>query len=386
MKPHHILVFVLLLNLLTHAGFAQYIYELDKTTRFDRMGAEEGLSTGYAQCIHQDKYGFIWIGTQLGLNLYDGYEVNVFNADPKNPRALINDWIYKILEEPDGTMWFCTQLGISKYNRANQTFTNYIPEVFDNYSDLPSSGNALMMIQDGHYFWIRNEQDLLRFDKKTETFLSFGKDTVNPEKGVFGSNLTGGFMDRAGVFWVCSGEFRDDYALSRFDKETETFVHFRNDPSDPESFVGKPVRSMMEDREGTIWVATLGGGLIEITDKEQGKFKQYAHDENDPNSLLNDDLLGVYEDSAGRIWTFGVNGFSRYNKKTAQFTNIEIPHRTYDSTESNWIRGITEGKSGELWLSSVEGVFRFDPATRVLTHYLFDRANENSLSHNVIIQ
>ena len=56
-------------------SFAQFTYELDKITRFEQMGAEEGLTTGFTMCMHEDKYGFIWIGTQLGLNLYDGYEV-----------------------------------------------------------------------------------------------------------------------------------------------------------------------------------------------------------------------------------------------------------------------------------------------------------------------
>ncbi|MCK5280228.1 MAG: hypothetical protein KAK04_16855, partial [Cyclobacteriaceae bacterium] len=101
--------------------FAQFTYELDKTTRFEKMGVEEGLSSGYTFCIHQDKYGFIWIGTQHGLNLYDGYEVKVFNADPKNPQSIFNDHIHSIYEEADGTMWFCTKIGISKYDRANQT-------------------------------------------------------------------------------------------------------------------------------------------------------------------------------------------------------------------------------------------------------------------------
>ncbi len=72
------------------------------------MNAEDGLSSGYPTCIHQDKYGFIWIGTQYGLNLYDGYEVNVFYADPKNFHSILNSGINSIFEEPDGTIWVAT--------------------------------------------------------------------------------------------------------------------------------------------------------------------------------------------------------------------------------------------------------------------------------------
>ena len=121
-------LFFLLFSLFSFQCFAQFTYELDKTTRFEKMGVKEGISTEYTTCIHQDKYGFIWIGTQSGLNLYDGYEVKVFSANPKNRQSLFNNWILSIFEEADGTMWFCTDIGISKYDRANQTFSNFIPD------------------------------------------------------------------------------------------------------------------------------------------------------------------------------------------------------------------------------------------------------------------
>jgi len=136
----------LVISFYTTNSFAQYTYQLDKTTRFEKMGAEEGLSSGYVYCIHQDKYGFIWIGTQYGLNLYDGYEVKIFTADPNNPHALFNNWIKDIFEEADGTMWFGTNLGISKYNRANQTFTNYFPDTLDLNNDnngIPNSASSV---------------------------------------------------------------------------------------------------------------------------------------------------------------------------------------------------------------------------------------------------
>jgi len=164
--------------------------------------------------MHRDKYGFIWIGTQFGLNLYNGYEVKVFNIDPKNPRL----------------------------------------------------------------------------------FQSFDRDTMNPSRGMCYDNSNNIFMDRSGNFWVGSSSLDMGAALSKFDKKTGTFIHFLNDPSDPESFNDEVVCSMVEDRDGTLWAATWGGGLLEIIDSEHGKFKQYRHDENDQYSLLDDNLNTVFED------------------------------------------------------------------------------------------
>ena len=188
------------------------------------MNAEDGLSSGYPTCIHQDKYGFIWIGTQYGLNLYDGYEVKVFYADPKNPQSIFNNWIIRIFEEADGTIWFCTHIGISKYDRANQTFSNYIPDTLDLYND---RNHTDKIVQDGDYLWVDVwGNDLFRFNKQTGEFRSFAKDTLNPSKGITGSSKDINsstwissvylFIDGSGALWVGSNENESDYALSRF--------------------------------------------------------------------------------------------------------------------------------------------------------------------------
>ncbi len=374
----------LTISLCTTSTFAQYTYELDKTTRIEKMRAEEGLSTGDVYCIHQDKYGFIWIGTQFGLNLYNGYEVKVFNADATNSQSLINNYIYSIFEETDGTMWFCQAVGISKYNRATQTFTTYLPDTLTINNVINTIDYVL---EDGDYLWLDNwKNDFFRFNKKTGQFHSFAKDTLNPEKGIFGASAEYIFIDRSGILWVYSGEAGGDFGLSKFNKETETFVHYQNDPSDPESFVGKKVSSMLEDNNGIIWIATQGGGLLEIIDKEKGKFRQYANSKNDKTSVINNNLNKVFEDSKGNIWAGGYAGFALLNTKTGKFTNFHIPNRTDFPNRLNYIIDINENKNGELLLSAKEGFFKFNPSTKILSHFLHDPENQSSLSANLVYQ
>ena len=382
-------ILVLFFSILTFSffatqSFAQFTYELDKTTRFEKMGVEDGLSTKSTTCIHQDKYGFIWIGTQFGLNLYDGYEVKVFNVDPKNPQALFNSYISSIFEETDGTMWFCTYLGISKYNRTNHTFTNYIPDTLELQND---RNFTQKIVQDGDYLWVDVRGNVLfRFNKKTGKFRSFARDTLNASKGIYGTNSNYIFIDGSGVLWVGSSVVGGNFVLNRFNKETETFTHFLNDSSDPESFNGKWVSSMIEDRDGILWIATDGGGLLEIIDKENGKFKHYLHDQNDQHSLLDNNLSTVLEDSKGNIWTGGKEGFSRLNKNSVQFTNYKIPHYSNDLSRSNYIQDINECDKGELWLTTRDGFFRFDPSTQNLKHYLNDPENPSSLGGDLVRQ
>ncbi len=374
----------LIISFCTTNSFAQFTYELDKTTRFEKMGVEEGLSSGWTTCIHQDKYGFIWIGTQFGLNLYDGYEVKVFFADPQNPQSIFNDHIYSIFEEADGTMWFCTKIGISKYNRANQTFSNYIPDTLD----LHNARNKIhRIVQDGNQLWVDDLQGLYRFNKESGQFSSFVNENWDTSKGLQNIKSNYMFIDGDEVLWTGTRKNGGVCALSRFNKETETFVHYENDLSDPESFAGKEVESMIEDKEGRIWVATRGGGLLELIDKEKGKFRQYVHDEYDNNSILHNNLYKVFEDSKGKIWVGSKTGFSEFNKNTSKFTNYQFPiQSTYDYTLTNAISDINEDSNGELWLNTWGGIFRFNPSTKVLRHYLYDPENPSSISGNTVRQ
>lgn len=382
-KKVRLLVLFLLFSLLSQQTFAQFTYELDKTTHFEKMGADEGLSTVFTTCIHQDKYGFIWIGTQMGLNLYDGYDVKIFIADPKNPQAIFNDHIYSIFEEVDGTMWFCTKIGLSRYNRANNTFSNYIPDTLDLHND---HNKIQEVFSDGDYFWLDAWDEVYRFNKETTHFRSFGKDTLNSADGIYGTSSDYLFLDKSGVLWVCSSEDESDYALSKYNKESETFIHYPMDPSNPQGIGGKSVRSMIEDQKGTIWVATWGGGLFEITNKDNLKFRQYTHNDNGKNSIIHNDLEAVYEDSKGNIWIGGSTGFSKLDKNTSIFTNYHIPNRPDYPDLLNSISDIQEDSNNVLWLVSYLGFFRFDPSTQVLSQYLYDSDNQAGISGNVVHQ
>ncbi|MCK5104198.1 MAG: hypothetical protein KAR17_15340, partial [Cyclobacteriaceae bacterium] len=279
--------------------------------------------------------------------------------------------------------WFCTKIGISKYDRANQTFSNYIPDTLD----LHNARNKIhKIVQDGDYLWVDDLQGLFRFNKESGQFSSFTNETWDTSKGLHNIKSNYMFIDGEGVLWAGTRKNGGDYALSSFNKETETFIHFVNDPSDPESFAGKEVESMIEDKEGSIWVATRGGGLLEIIDKENGKFRQYVHDENDTNSVIHNLLFKVFKDSKGNIWIGGFSGFSLLNKKTGQFTNYHVPNRTYLTDRPNMIMDINEAINGELWLNTLGGVFRFNPSTKVLFHYSIDPENPTGISDNNIKQ
>jgi signal transduction histidine kinase/ligand-binding sensor domain-containing protein/DNA-binding response OmpR family regulator len=364
-------------------SYSQHTYNLDRTTRFERIGVEQGLSSEYCYCIHQDKYGFIWIGTQYGLNLYDGYEIKVFNVEFQNPRSILDQSIRCIFEEPDGTMWFGTGTGISKFDRSTDSFTNYLPDT----SRVSNRHNSILKILPYEdKFWVSVNDGLFLFDKKTGLFSSYTGDSLNPFKSNYFRAYNNILVDNSNNLWFGSSSKDGKYALSKYDKNTDKIIHFLNDPQDSESFNGKEVMEIIEDRYGTIWAATYGGGLLEITDSEHGKFEQLDYQEYDHNSLPLNWLSTVFEDSKGNLWIGCVAGFAKFNKKTKQYTTYRVPNRSYNQFSENSIHRFYEDKNGILWLSSWDGVFRFNPKTENLQHFIHDLNRQNSLSGHIVIQ
>ena len=76
---------------------------------FSHLTTENGLSHSSVTCILQDSKGFMWFGTQDGLNKYDGYTFKIFKNDPADPASLANNFIFSIYENPAGDLYIETQ-------------------------------------------------------------------------------------------------------------------------------------------------------------------------------------------------------------------------------------------------------------------------------------
>jgi hypothetical protein len=75
---------------------------LSRYIKFDRLTAEDGLSSDQTWELSQDKRGFMWFGTANGLNRYDGASVKVYRHDPDDPNSLIHDLVWSAVEDRAG--------------------------------------------------------------------------------------------------------------------------------------------------------------------------------------------------------------------------------------------------------------------------------------------
>ncbi len=118
-----ILVFILMLlcPLLLYAQQAP----VQTPLRFDRLSIEDGLSQNDVFTILQDRQGFMWFGTNFGLNRYDGYTFSVYKTVPFDAATLSYNWILALHEDREGKLWVGTLGGLNRMDPSTGAVTRY---------------------------------------------------------------------------------------------------------------------------------------------------------------------------------------------------------------------------------------------------------------------
>ena len=331
--------------------------------RFSSLSLEDGLSQTTVTAIAQDSAGFMWFGTQDGLNRYDGYEFIHLRHDPRNPASLRNDSIFALHVDADGNLWVGTQGGgLSRWDAQAESFTHFTeengaPQGFDH-------GRVRVITHDMNgILWVGlHESGLYRFDKSTgqwEQFLN------NPDdiKSLSDNQIRAIHEDSTGRLWVGTLD-----GLNLYDSTTGNFTRFKSDPQNPQSLSSNKIRSIYEDSQRCLWIGTLGGGLNRLN-RSTGFFKRFEHDEMDPTSLSDNQARTILEDSEGRLWV-GTDGGINLFQENGSF--IRYSHDSTDATSlsNDRIASMFQDRAGMLWIgSNGGGLDRWHPLDWSFGHY-----------------
>lgn len=173
--------------------------------------------------------------------------------------------------------------------------------------------------------------------------------------------------------------------LDRLNRKTNTYNHYRNNPSDLNSLSNNIVRNIIEDNEGFLWIGTHGGGVNKF-DKKTGKFKRYKNNPNDPSSLTFDEIRKIYQDRSGTIWigTYG-RGLEKFDKQTEKFTHYKNDPNIPNSLSNNFVREIYEDRSGNFWVGTEGGgLNKFNRDKETFTSYRSDSNVKNKINNDYI--
>lgn len=340
------------------------------------------LSLCEVYCIHQDRRGNFWVGTDKGLarrftfiskrEKSPSYYFYFDKHSPYDSESLSHNTVFSILEDEGGILWFGTLGGgLSKLYPALQTFTLMRREP-ENESSL--SGNHISAICESKddILWVGTYKNgLNRVDRKTGqvTRLSLADIIPDSPQGNIVRFLT---IDREGYLWMGTGKT----GLVRMDQQLEDIQIYRNDINDPESLSEDNVYFIMEDTWGKIWVGTSTKGL-NCLNRETGKFKRYRNTPGDFGSISHNRIRHIFEGRDGSLWIGTNRGLNRFDRKKETFVHWEHDPDRPDSLSHNRVTPILEDENGILWVGTDMGLNRFDRATRIFKRYTTKDGLEN---------
>lgn len=386
--------------------------------QFEHISIDDGLSQSTVTSIAQDAKGFIWYGTEDGLNKYDGYTFTVYRHVSGDSLSLSHSYISALYySQRAKTLWVGTQNGVlHSFDAASGVFTRYN----DKQNDQQTRGtSAILTIAEDSSgnIWYGTHEALTLFDPSTAQFKNLSARTRtdstvqigritrvmvdSKERILVGANGFVSVFDPAdkkfthirfpkipdlsnthgdafleekdGTLWVSSnlGLHTVDIGKKRMKHHV---LHFKNAlPSDGSQ---PTIMTLAKDSSGMMWAGSFAGVLrIDVKSKT---VEQFIHDPKNEKSLSENSARCIVVDKSGvvHIGTYlGVNTHAPWQIKFSSFRS-----EAGDSATLIWnnVRSFAEDVRGNIWIGTMRGLSRFNPSDQTFTrHLLTDDPGEN---------
>jgi signal transduction histidine kinase/ligand-binding sensor domain-containing protein len=388
-----------------------------QTLQFDRISVEDGLSQSAVNDILQDRYGFLWIATQDGLNRWDGYRFLQFRSDPSDSLSLPADWISSLAEDsdgriwigthgggvsrldpesgvfrswkneagkprslpddvatdvlvsPTGEVWISTYGGVSLYEESTDDFRNFLP------GDGSIESPRVMVLSEGPdgTLWAGTDRGgLSRFDAGTETFPRVDLQLRGP-----GSDIILSLLDEGSLLWIGTA----GQGLMRLDTSAGIVTSFRSEPIDA-ARSSERILSIMRTRAGVLYAGTDGAGLGRVDESSHILHLQSAQPVR-PYALRNGTIPVLFEDGVGDLWV-GTTGSGLHRRRSIE--HYAATSEKAESISDNHVLALYEAESGVIWVgSNGGGLDLMDPGSGRVRHYVNRAGRSNTLSHDRVM-
>jgi PAS domain S-box-containing protein len=349
----------------------------------DRAVLKLGENTG---TVIEDQDGFLWFGTNgSGLFRYDGISIKSFKTGLD---SISDNYIFALFEDSEGIIWIGTRNGLNAYNKQTGKITIFRHDPNDSNSlshDAFAWGSRSIWESSTGDIWIGTMKGLNRYDKGDKKFTRYLHNPNDPHS--LGHDIVyAGLEDSNGIIWVATL----GGGLNRFNKIENNFKRLTHDPNDASSISDNSVMSLIEDKDGEIWAGTLAGGLNRLI-KSSGTFTRYINDPADPNSISHNNVFSIYEDRSGRFWfcRYDVSpfGLEMFDKSTGTFHVYHHDPNDPTSLSSDLIFGVFEDQSGILWvINLMESIDKIDRNRPKFSTFKHKPNAKESISGNAVVR
>ncbi|HEY5772484.1 MAG TPA: two-component regulator propeller domain-containing protein, partial [Chitinophagaceae bacterium] len=412
-----VILLSLIINIINQSAFAQA-----PPLQFQHLTFDQGLSHNRVTAFTQDKYGLIWIGTNDGLNRFDGYKVDIYRNERGDKNSLPENSVRCLFTDSHGVVWIGTTNGLAYYDYRSNSFQSFFSNSkdenslpFNNISAINEDANGILWIgtnsglcsfdiknkrfkrflHDGHSnsisgnvirdiefapdgtMWISTNNGLNRLELSTMKFNSFFNDP-NDSTTLSGNTLTKMAIDKNENLWVCVNETT---FLECFNTKTHRVSHFKTFTEKQSHISNNSPRDIFVDRGGRLWVGTGQGGLY-LYSPGKNIFYQYKADLLDPNKLHSNSIIEMYQDNSGMIW-LGTHSYAeRFNPDESKFIFHQPKFPATQNFVNPLVQVVAEDSSHNIWIGTDNGISILDRKTYSYTSYQWDPKDPHSISSN----
>ncbi|SHI54693.1 ligand-binding sensor domain-containing protein [Arenibacter nanhaiticus] len=391
-KNHASLIFVFLITF--YVGWSQEY-------KFQHLTTVDGLSHNEVRKIVKDDRGFLWFGTQNGLNRFDGYRFKIFKNNPDDSTSIVGDKIYSLTTSKD-KLWVGTISGLSVINTVTLEVIP-IPKIKKVLGD----NSILQLYYDGfNKVWVSTENENFIINTQTLEITSILKDFkiacitkgidnkywIGTDKGLLkyefessvivkiydvgrfnAYSLDKIFSNINGEIWITLSD-----RILLYQSERDRFI---------EMFESKSLNAICQNTEGDILFGSYGDGVTKYS-RVTGEFKNLKANPENPLSISSDDVYDIYIDNENIIWIGTQEGLDYFDYSRHRFNSlVHLPEKE-NSLRSSFVQSLYQDEDGTLWIGTREGIdlVEFDEGytNPQVSHYKITESGFEALNNNYV--
>lgn len=359
---------IIILSLFLCVNFTLEGSALDRVN-FRNITMEEGLSQATVETMLQDKKGYIWMGTNDGLNCYNGYKFKVYRHQKESENSIVNNYIVDLEEDSQGNIWVGTINGVSKINTQNEKIVNYLEGA--NKGNLSNYNIGDMIILKNGEILVGTIGGLDIYNELTDSFEPFIEKGKLTSEEIYSLD-----EDEYGNIWVGTTA-----GLNMISYETKEVTQYLGDET-VQSISEDIIYKVYCDQNDIVWIGTYSNGAAKINVKT-GEITHYNEEKWGFNEKPGEHIRNFYRDSKGTLWISSSGGLIKYDENNK---NMELyKHKTYDkrSLVDDSVFTVIEDRGGMLWVGTYAGISIFDP-TNSIKHYKNDPFDSSTINDNMV--
>ena len=360
--------------------------------RFDRITVDDGLSHSTVHTILQNSDGQIWIGTEDGLNIFNGYDFKIFKHQSSIANSISNNVIKSIFKDSKGTIWIGTEKGLNRFIPEKNAFQAYFKIENDNRSLTSNHIRKIVEDKNGH-IWVATNNGITEIIDYTENQLNcrqYPADIPNAPIGY--GTVRGLFIDSKDQLWIGTdggGVYKMTHILKSDEPKKRQIIHYQ---AGNDNFISSNrVNAFAEDKYGNLWMSTWNGGLSKLflDENEMEQIIHFKHQPNETNSINLDKVTTLYVDSENYIWlgtyNMGVNRAkilpSTHELRFDSFVND--PDNIY-SLSHNTAYSFFEANNGEVWIGTWgDGISKVCSQSNRMLSFSYENGFTNDVFHEI---